>query len=62
MYFYAVSNYPVEDIQQLKDDQHEISLVKFRGNRQEDPLELKIWILLCQHRKCKDELGRGDAE
>lgn len=42
MYFYAVSNYPVEDIQQVKDDQHEISLVNFGENRQEDPLELKI--------------------
>ncbi|RNC67125.1 GH92 family glycosyl hydrolase [Proteiniphilum sp. X52] len=42
MYFYAVSNYPVEDIQQVKDDQHEISLVNFGENRQKDPLELKI--------------------
>ncbi len=42
MYFYAVSNYPVEDIQQVKDDQHEISLVNFGENHQKDPLELKI--------------------
>ena len=34
-------NYPVEDIQQVKDDQHEISLVNFGENRQEDPLNSK---------------------
>lgn len=42
IYFYAVSNYPIEDIQQEKDDKHEISLVNFGGNRKDEPLELKI--------------------
>lgn len=42
IYFYAVSNYPIEDIRQEKDDKHEISLVNFGGNRKDEPLELKI--------------------
>lgn len=42
MYFYAVSNYPVTDIRQLKDDQHEVSMVHFGENRGNEPLELKI--------------------
>lgn len=57
MYFYAVSNYPIEDIRQMKDDRHEVSLVDFsesakggdsgenqkdKKNGQNEPLELKI--------------------
>lgn len=57
IYFYAVSNYPVEDIRQVKDDRHEISLVDFdkrinngmpdeneKSNKdgENKPLELKI--------------------
>ena len=43
IYFYAVSNYPVEDIRQIKKNRHEISLVNF-GERsgKNDPLELRI--------------------
>ncbi len=29
IYFYAVSNYPIEDIRQIKENRHEISLVDF---------------------------------
>ena len=42
IYFYAVSNYPVEDIRQVKDDQHGISLVYFGEDPHNKPLELKI--------------------
>lgn len=42
MYFYAVSNYPIEDIEQIKDDLHEISLVNFGENNEKKALELKI--------------------
>lgn len=42
MYFYAVSNYPIKDIQQRKDEAHEISLVRFGENGDKQPLELKI--------------------
>ncbi|HBT84735.1 MAG TPA: glycoside hydrolase family 92 protein, partial [Porphyromonadaceae bacterium] len=42
IYFYAVSNYPIKDIRQVKDDKHEISLVYFGESRKNEPLELKI--------------------
>lgn len=42
IFFYAVSNYPIKDIRQVKDDKHEISLVNFGENRKNEPLELKI--------------------
>ena len=42
MYFYTVSNYPIENIEQIKDSIHEISLVNFAENNKEQPLELKI--------------------
>lgn len=42
MYFYALSNYPIDDIRQLKDDQHEVSLVHFGEQQANEPLELKI--------------------
>ncbi|MDY9919198.1 MAG: GH92 family glycosyl hydrolase [Proteiniphilum sp.] len=57
LHFYAVSNYPIEDIRQLKDERHEVSLVAFgesksggmsgeneknKGRGKNEPLELKI--------------------
>ena len=42
MYFYAVSNYPVNDIEQVKDDKREVSLVNFGNSQGKEPLELKI--------------------
>ncbi|MEN6588306.1 MAG: GH92 family glycosyl hydrolase [Proteiniphilum sp.] len=42
IYFYAVANYPIEDIEQLKNDQHEVSVVHFGENEKNKPLELKI--------------------
>ena len=40
--FLRVSNIPVSDIQQLKDDHHEVSMVHFEGVDGDDVLELKI--------------------
>ena len=42
IYFYAVANYPIEAIDQLKNDQHEVSVVHFGENGKNEPLELKI--------------------
>ncbi|MDR0422472.1 MAG: GH92 family glycosyl hydrolase [Proteiniphilum sp.] len=42
MYFYAVSNYPVEAIRQMQDHRHQVSLVTFDRNGKNKPLELKI--------------------
>lgn len=42
MYFYAVSNYGIKDIEQAKDEAHEVSLVNFLDSKGKEPLELKI--------------------
>ena len=42
LYFYALSNYPVNNIEQLKEDDREISLVTFGDSKGKKPLELKI--------------------
>jgi len=42
IYFYAVANYPIEDIVQLKDDKHAVSVVHFDESPKNEPLELKI--------------------
>ena len=42
MFFYAVSNYDIENIVQEKDDKHEVSIVNFRESKGKNPLELKI--------------------
>lgn len=42
VYFYAVSNYPVENIDQVKDDNREVSVVNFGENEKTEPLEIKI--------------------
>ena len=42
MYFYAVSNYDIKDIEQAKDEVHEVSLVNFKDSKGKEPLELKI--------------------
>lgn len=42
MHFYAVSNYRIADIEQVKDDRHEVSVVNFSDSKGKEPLELKI--------------------
>ncbi len=42
IYFYAVSNYPVEAIEPLKDDRREVSIISFGNKQSNKPLELKI--------------------
>lgn len=42
MYFYAVSNYTISDIEQLKNSEREVSIVNFSDSRHKNPLELKI--------------------
>jgi len=42
MYFYAVSNYPIEAIEQVRDEKHEVSVVNFGESDKNEPLELKI--------------------
>lgn len=40
--FYAVSNYKIADIKQVKDGKHEVSVVNFADSKGSKPLELKI--------------------
>lgn len=42
MYFYAVSNYDIDHIEQVKDGNHEVSVVNFSDKKDNAPLELKI--------------------
>lgn len=42
MYFYAVSNYEIDHITQLKDTVHEIAIVNFRNSRSAGTLEIRI--------------------
>jgi len=42
MCFYAVSNYAIDDIVNIQDKQHQVSLVTFGDEKRNDPLELKI--------------------
>jgi predicted alpha-1,2-mannosidase len=42
IYFYALSNYPIEGIEQQKDSLHEVAVVTFGERAERDPLELKI--------------------
>ncbi|NLD24135.1 MAG: glycoside hydrolase family 92 protein, partial [Bacteroidales bacterium] len=42
VHFYAVSNYSIDNIEQIKDDNHEVSVVNFSENNNNEPLELKI--------------------
>ncbi|MCD7941162.1 MAG: GH92 family glycosyl hydrolase [Bacteroides intestinalis] len=42
IYFYAKSNYPVDDVKMVKDDKHEVAIVGFSNSKGIEPLELKI--------------------
>jgi len=42
IYFYAVSNYPIESIEELNDEAHGVSVIHFGENENNEPLELKI--------------------
>lgn len=40
--FYAITNYKIQDIKQVKDGKHEVSVISFAGSKDSKPLELKI--------------------
>lgn len=42
IYFYAKTNYQIADIEMVKDDKHEVSVVTFANSKGGLPLELKI--------------------
>lgn len=42
MHFYAVSNYRIAGVEQVKDGNREVSVVNFADSRGKEPLELKI--------------------
>lgn len=42
IYFYARTNYEVADVDMLKDDRHEVAIVRFSDSKGEEPMELKI--------------------
>jgi predicted alpha-1,2-mannosidase len=43
IYYYAISNYPIDDIEQVKEDErNEVVVVHFANSRDSKPLELKI--------------------
>ncbi len=42
IYFYARTNYPISEINMVKDDKHEVAVVDFSDSKGADPLELKI--------------------
>ena len=42
IYFYAVSNYPVDKVSMVKDSAHEVAVVDFIDSKGDRPLELKI--------------------
>lgn len=42
MHFHAESNYPVESVEMVKGEGHEVALVRFADSASSEPLELKI--------------------
>jgi predicted alpha-1,2-mannosidase len=42
LHFYAVSNYEIENIEQLEEEGNVVSVVNFRDSKKSEPLELKI--------------------
>lgn len=42
MYFYAVSNFDIGEIEQVVNDKREVSVVNFHESKSKEPLELKI--------------------
>ncbi|MDR1406713.1 MAG: GH92 family glycosyl hydrolase [Tannerella sp.] len=58
MYFYAVSNYEIDGIVQLKNDVREVSVVHFGNSRGAKPLELKIGFSFVSIENAKMNLER----
>lgn len=42
IYFYAKTNYPIDKVEMVKDEKHEVALVDFIDSKGSKPLELKI--------------------
>lgn len=42
IYFYALTNYPITEIDMVKDDKHEVAVVGFSESKGDKPLEIKV--------------------
>lgn len=56
IYFYAVSNYPVEAVSHVEDSIHQVSLVDFSADGNHEPLELKIGLSFVSIENAKENL------
>ncbi len=58
LYFYAVSNYPVKNIAQIKDQNREVSIVNFTDSKGKKNLELKIGFSFVSIENAKENLEK----
>ena len=56
IYFYAISNYPVEAVHHVEDSIHQVSLVDFSAVDHHEPLELKIGFSFVSIENAKENL------
>ena len=58
MYFYAIANYNIQEIEQVNDQHREVSVVNFSDNKTNIPLEMKIGFSFVSIENAKENLER----
>lgn len=58
LHFYAVSNYAIKDVEQVKDERREVSVVNFQDSKSKKPLELKIGFSFVSVENAKENLEK----
>ncbi len=58
IYFYALANFQLSDVEMVKDDRHEVAVVHFANSKAEAPLELKIGFSFVSVENAKMNLER----
>jgi predicted alpha-1,2-mannosidase len=62
IYFYAVSNYEIEAVEQVKDSANEVAVVRYKNSRGKTPLELKTGFSFVSVENARMNLEREMAD
>lgn len=58
IYFYAKTNYPISEVEMVKDDKHEVAMLNFADSKGTKPLEMKIGFSFVSIDNAKMNLGQ----
>ena len=62
IYFYAKTNYKIGQVEMVKDDKHEVAVLRFIDSKGVEPLEVKAGFSFVSIEKCSNEFEGRNVE